>query len=155
MNGEQKLLGSLAVYTALVSAILAATSLRNPNNHALIGLLLGSTFAYAILASSWTVLGPGTKKLRLPMAAVLLIVFPIVFLFSGVRSIFFWIVLSQFLIAAMVQLLVWILWLGLRVRLRTPDLGSFGNELAGGAMCSGAWVYVNSVENRASLEMGK
>ena len=89
MNGELKLLCLLAGYTALASAILASTSIRGSDSHVLVGLMLGSTFAYAILASSWTILGPGTKKLRLPMASMLLTVFPIVFLFSGDRDIFF------------------------------------------------------------------
>ena len=126
MNGEQKLLGLLAGYTALASAILTAISVRSTNSHVLIGLLLGSTFAYGILASSWTVLGPGTKKQRLPMAAVLLIVLPIVNLFSGDGDKFFLIVLSQLIVAAMVQLLVWILWLGFGVRLIQSNVATIG-----------------------------
>ena len=126
MNREQKLLGLLAIYTALASAILTAISVRNTNSHVLIGLLLGSTFAYGILASSWTVLGPGTKKQRLPMAAVLLIVLPIVNLFSGDGDKFFLIVLSQLIVAAMVQLLVWILWLGFGVRLFKSNVATIG-----------------------------
>ncbi len=127
MSGEQKLLGLLAGYAALASGILAVTHIHLPGNQFLVGLLLGSTFAYAILASSWTVFGPGTTKQRLPMAAVLLIVFPIVFLFFGEGSIFFLIVLSVFLIAAMVQLLVWILWLGLGVRMYKSNVATIGS----------------------------
>jgi len=132
MNGEQKLLCLLVGYTALTIAILASNSLRGSDSHVLVGLLLGSTFAYAILASSWTVLGPGTKKLRLPLASVLLVVFPIAFLFSGDGDILFLIVLSQFLTAAMVQLLVWILWMGFGVRLfkkTIPTSGSVGTGM--------------------------
>ncbi len=132
MNGEQKLLCFLAGYTALASTIMASFSLRGSDSHVLVGLLLGSTFAYAILASSWTVLGPGTKKQRLPMAGFLLIVFPIVFLFSGAGEILVLIVLSQFLIAAMVQLLVWILWLGFRVRLLKSNVATSAAMDAGG-----------------------
>lgn len=124
MNSEQKLLCFLVGYTVLASTILASFSLRGSDSHVLVGLFLGSTFAYAILASSWTVLGPGTKKLRLPLAAVLLMVFPIVFLFSGDGDVFFLVVLSQFLIAAMVQLLVWILWLGFGVRLFKTEVAT-------------------------------
>ncbi len=126
MRGEQKLLCFLAGYTALASMIMASFSLRGSDSHVLVGLLLGSIFAYAILASSWTVLGPGTKKLRLPMAAVLLLVFPIVSLFSGAGEILVLIFLSQFLIALMVQLLVWILWLGFRVRLLKSNVATIG-----------------------------
>ncbi len=132
MRGEQRLLCFLAGYTALASTIMASFSLRGSDSHVLVGLLLGSTFAYAILASSWTVLGPGTKKLRLPMAGFLLIVFPIVFLFSGDGEILVLIVLSQFLIAAMVQLLVWILWLGFGVRLLKSNVATSAAMDAGG-----------------------
>lgn len=73
VSGEQKLIGLLAGYTALASGILAAIYVSGSDNQFLVGLLLGSTFAYAILASSWAVFGLGTRKQRLPVFPTILV----------------------------------------------------------------------------------
>jgi hypothetical protein len=76
VNRERILLILVGGYVACACMTLSITGVRGGGNRFLIGLAVGSCFAFTIVAATWTVLGPGSRKVRIPLASLLLLAMP-------------------------------------------------------------------------------
>ncbi len=111
-------LASLVAFVLVTCAIIAVLPLNSPpsTDHWIVGFLIGSLFGHTFLASAWTVLGPGSLKLRLPLAlawglaiSVAILANSLIFTHSiGMEVVY----LSQLGIAILVQLIAWLVRLG-------------------------------------------
>ncbi len=78
MKSETKLFVLFVCYVVLACIWLSMFPGNVPRSHFLTGLFLGTIFGVTILASIWTVFGPGRFAFRVFCAATLTSVFPFV-----------------------------------------------------------------------------
>lgn len=117
MNGERILLTFVGGYVACACMTLSITGVRGGNS-LLIGLAVGSCFAFTIVAATWTVLGPGSRRVRIPLASLLLLAMPITLFVREGRDEPLSLLLCEFAIFAVVIGIGMLLRRLLRVRLR-------------------------------------
>ena len=117
MNRERILLTLVGGYVACACMTLSITGV-NGSNRFLIGLAVGSCFAFTIVAATWTVLGPGSRKVRIPLACLLLLAMPTTLFVRDGRNEPLSLLLCEFAIFAIVVGTGVLLRRLLRVRLR-------------------------------------
>ncbi len=124
---------AFAIFIVLTWLVIALYPITAPRDHFGIGLLLGSLFGHFILASAWTVLGPGGWQ-RLPIAILWCCTSSLAwYLQTNIYQTydpFFIILASAFAVALVVQAMLWPLrfWIGFRI-VKPQDLRGKDSDL--------------------------
>ncbi len=120
MRINRVFLWSFVAFVFLTWAAIALYPNLRPPDHLGVGLLLGSLFGHSLLASAWVVLGPG-GWVRWPLAVLWCFTIPVAWLINSslysLQSDMGIVWVSGFSVVMFVQVVLWPLRLGLRVRI--------------------------------------